>query len=95
MKAAYKKETLSDPTIEGQTYLNYTLQRNTEFCCDAFKNYCKRFTGWNYDQGKFGIVDQITYDGHSTTVIDFCPFCGEKIEYEDIDSPKKVKRRKK
>ncbi len=95
MKATYKKETLPDPAYEGETYDNYTLKRNVEFCCDAFKNYCKKFTGWSYDYGKFGIVDQITYEGHSVPLIDFCPFCGENIEYEDIDKPKKTRKKKK
>jgi hypothetical protein len=95
MKALYKKETLPDPASEGNTYDNYTLKRDVEFCCDSFKTYCKKFTRWNYDQGKFAIVDQITYEGHSTSAINFCPFCGEKIEYEDVDNPKKVRKRKK
>ncbi|MCH7559901.1 MAG: hypothetical protein IIC67_00790 [Thaumarchaeota archaeon] len=95
MKAVYKIETLPEPEKEGETYTNYTLLRGTEFCCEKFKVYCKKFTGWSYDHGKFSIVDQITYEDHSVSTIDFCPFCGEKIEYEDIDKPKKTKRRKK
>ena len=95
MKAVYKIETLQEPEKEGETYTNYTLLRETEFCCEKFKAYCKKFTGWSYDHGKFSIVDQITYESHSVSTIDFCPFCGEKIEYEDIDKPKKTKRRKK
>ena len=95
MKAVYKIETLPEPEKEGETYTNYTLLRETEFCCEKFKAYCKKFTGWSYDHGKFSIVDQITYESHSVSTIDFCPFCGEKIEYEDIDKPKKTKRRKK
>lgn len=91
MRAVYKKETLEDPEKEGKTYTNHTLLRETQFCCDRFKEYCKKFTGWSYEVGKFSIVDQITYDGHSVSSIDFCPFCGEKIEYEDKDSPKKKK----
>ncbi len=95
MRALYKKETLQDPEKEGQTYTNHTLLRETEFCCDKFKEYCKKFTGWSYDLGKFSIVDQITYERHSVSTIDFCPFCGEKIEYEDKDSPKKKRKQKK
>ena len=94
MKAIYKKDTLKDPESEDNTYSNFTLKRETEFCCDRFKNFCKKFTVWNYDQGKFVIVNQITYDGHSVQSIDFCPFCGEQIEYEDQNSPKKVKKKK-
>jgi len=95
MRALYKKETLQDPEKEGQTYTNHTLLRETEFCCDKFKEYCKKFAGWSYDLGKFSIVDQITYERHSVSTIDFCPFCGEKIEYEDKDSPKKKRKQKK
>src|SRR3989304_5915533 len=94
MKALYKKETLQDPESENSTYSSYTLKRDTEFCCEKFKNYCKKFTGWNYEQGKFAIVDQITYEVHSVKTIDFCPFCGQEIEYEDENIPKKTKRKK-
>ncbi|MGQ0792300.1 MAG: hypothetical protein ACT4NJ_08795 [Nitrosopumilaceae archaeon] len=37
---------------------------------------------------------QITYDGHSVKTIDFCPFCGQEIEYEDENTPKKIKQKK-
>jgi hypothetical protein len=40
-------------------------------------------------------VDQITYEGHSVQSIDFCPFCGEKIDYEDENAPKKLKKKAK
>lgn len=94
MKALYKKETLQDPESENNTYSNFTLRRDTEFCCEKFKNYCKKFTVWNYEHGKFSIVDQIIYEGHSVQSIDFCPFCGEKIDYVDEDAPQKVKKKK-
>lgn len=93
VKAIYKKDTLKDPESENNTYSNFTLKRNTEFCCEKFKNYCKKFTVWNYKSGAFSIVDQITYEGHSVQSIDFCPFCGEKISYEDENIPKKIKRK--
>ena len=93
MKALYKKETLKDPESENSTYSNFTLKRDTEFCCEKFKSYCKKFTVWNYEYGKFSIVDQITYEGHSAQSIDFCPFCGEKIDYED-ENTQKVKKKK-
>jgi len=94
MRAVFRKETLQDPEKKGQTYTNYTLLRNTEFCCELFKEYCKKFTGWSYEKGRFAIVDQITYEGHSVSVINFCPFCGQKIEYEDVDKPKKSRKQK-
>jgi len=93
MKAIYKKETLPDPQETKKDYDNFTLNRGTEFCCEMFKSYCKKFTGWDYNKGKFAIVDNITYEGHSTLTIDFCPFCGEKIEYENIDTQNKKKKK--
>ena len=89
MTASYKKEIIPDPESDNNTYSNFILKRDTNFCCEKFKNYCKKFTVWNYDQGKFAIVDQITYDNHSVQSIDFCPFCGEKIEYEEENISKK------
>ena len=83
MKASFKKETLPDPKDAGGSYENFILERNVEFCCNNFKAYCKKFTCWDYEKGKFSIIDNITYDGNSTIVIDFCPFCGEKIEYHN------------
>jgi hypothetical protein len=84
MKARYVKETLQDPESEGKTYTNYSLKPHTIFCCNRFEEYFKRFSGWSYEKGKFVIVDHITYERHSTTAIDFCPFCGEKITYEEL-----------
>jgi len=94
MKAVFKKDTLKDPQSEDGTYSSFTLNRNVEFCCDSFKIYCKKFTSWNYDHGKFSIVDKITYDGHSVCSIDYCPFCGEKIDYVDETTSNKIKRKK-
>lgn len=86
MRAPYKKQVLPDPTSEEKTYTNYELQKNAEFCCDEFKSFCKKFTVWSYENGKFAIVDSITYEGHSVRPISFCPFCGEKIEYKQVKS---------
>lgn len=94
MKAPYKKEKLQDPQSTSETYLNYMLKRDVVFCCEKFKNYCKKFTVWNYEKGKFAIVDQITYESHSVQAIDFCPFCGEQIEYEDESTLTKSHRKK-
>ena len=83
MKAIFKKEIIEDPQDKKQNYENCTLDKDTEFCCEKLKAHCKKFTGWDYNKGKFAIVESITYEGHSTVSIDFCPFCGEKIEYQE------------
>ncbi len=94
MKVRCTKEILQDPQDIHKNYENFILTKNTEFCCEKFKAYCKKFTGWDYNKGKFTIVDEITYEGNSTIPIIFCPFCGEKIEYEDIENPKKKTSKK-
>ena len=94
MKVNYNKETLQDPQDIQKNYDNFILSKNTEFCCEKFKAYCKKFTGWDYSKGKFVIVDEITYEGNSSIAIAFCPFCGEKIEYENRDNSKKKTSKK-
>lgn len=89
MKAIFKKELLQDPQDKERNYENYSLEKKTKFCCEKLKSHCKKFTGWDYNKGKFAIVDKITYEGHSTTTIDFCPFCGEIIEYQENVSSSK------
>lgn len=83
MIASYTKQSLPDPENEGKKYINYHLVKNIEFCCEEFKGFCKKFTVWSYEQGQFTIIDEISYDGHHSRVINFCPFCGEKIEYKE------------
>lgn len=86
MNASYKKQVLPDPISEGKTYTNYELEKNAQFCCDEFKEFCKKFTAWSYEQGRFAIVDNISYEGQTVRAIDYCPFCGEKITYAQIKS---------
>lgn len=86
----YKKETLNDPNTPSGTYVNYVLHKDVGFCCASLKSHCKKFAGWDYEKGRFVIVDKITYDGHTTSAIDFCPFCGEPIEYGEFDKSKKI-----
>ena len=91
MKAIYKKQILQDSNNAENNYENFILTKDTEFCCEPLQSFSKKFTVWDYDKGKFAIVNEITYEGHSTTAIDFCPFCGEKIEYLNTDSSKKAR----
>lgn len=86
MKAFYRKETLHD---QERGYDNFILNKDVKFCCDLLKSYCKKFSGWDYNKGKFVIISEITYDGHSTLEINFCPFCGDSIEYNNIKTPKR------
>lgn len=91
MKTTYTKAVRNDPTSEGSIYTDHVLTQDVVFCCDKFKDYTKKFPSWNYKKGRFTIVDEITYGGHSQIPIDYCPFCGEKIKYKEL----KIKKEKK
>ncbi len=91
MIAEYTKISRPEPDSQSGFYIDHTLNRDTVYCCDKFKEYSKRFPSWSYEKGRFTIVDEITYEGHSQTQIDFCPFCGEKIKYKEIKSKQKKK----
>ena len=82
MKATFRRKILQD---QEESYDNFILTKDVKFCCEKFKAYCKKFTGWDYNKGKFIIINGITYEGNSTIEIDFCPFCGEMIEYENTN----------
>jgi hypothetical protein len=88
MEAHYTKITRPDPNSESGQYIDYPLDRNTAFCCDAFKEFCKRFPSWDYQIGRFTIVDSVTYDGNTQIPIGFCPFCGKKIKYKQTRNQK-------
>lgn len=88
MEAEYTKTTRPDP--DSGVYTDYTLSRNTIYCCEKFQAHCKKFPSWSYEVGKFTIVDSITYDGNGQIPIDYCPFCGKRIKYRQRkDQPKK------
>lgn len=86
MDAHYTKTTRPDPNSESGTYSDCALVKGVEFCCDKFKEFSKKFPSWSYEHGRFTIVDQITYDGQTSTAINYCPFCGKKIKYKEIKS---------
>ena len=80
----YTKITRQDPDSASGSYVDHVLSKDAVLCCDKFREYSKKFPSWDYGKGKFTTVDEITYDGHSQTPIDFCPFCGEKMKYKEI-----------
>lgn len=88
MKAEFTKITRPDPSSEGKSYSDYSLLKDVEYCCDAFREFCKKFPSWSYEKGRFTIVNQITYDENTQTEINYCPFCGEKIKYKEIKKKK-------
>ena len=84
LDAHYTKVTRPDPSLEGKTYSDHTLLKSTTYCCDQFKEFCKKFPSWNYELGRFTIIDSISYDSNTQVQINYCPFCGQKIKYKQI-----------
>ncbi|MFM8659180.1 MAG: hypothetical protein ACKOCQ_04505 [Candidatus Nitrosotenuis sp.] len=84
--AFYTKTIRPDPISEGSTYSDHTLLKNTAYCCEQFKEFCKKFPSWNYAFGRFTIIDSVSYDSNTQVQINYCPFYGQKIKYKQIKS---------
>jgi len=93
MDATYTSTVRRDPDSESGTYTDNVLDRNAVFCCEMLKEYSRKFPAWNYEKGRFTIIDSITYDGNTQVQIDFCPFCGERINYKQVKPQDKSAKR--
>ena len=47
-----------------------------DYCCEKLEKYTSITKSWNSKIGKFSIVEKDNF-----VPIDYCPFCGEKLEY--------------
>jgi len=77
MKVYVQKE------IQAFEYVSFTEFKNEEeldFCCEKLKKYVSIVKAWSDKIGKFCIVEK-----DILTPIDYCPFCGEKIEYISME----------
>ena len=92
MKVIWEKKVRKDPNEDSNEIADYFLSKKSLFCCQDFQVYFKKFSGWDYSTGKFGIVDEITYESHSSVPIRYCPFCGEEIEYANIEKSQGSKK---
>ena len=69
--------------VQAFEYVSFTEFKNEDeldFCCDKLKKYVSVVKAWSGKIGKFCIVEKNTL-----TPIDYCPFCGEKIEYISVE----------
>lgn len=77
MKVFFHKE------IQAFEYVSFTelkIEKESEFCCEKFQNYVSSVKSWNGKIGKFSLVENNKF-----VPIDYCPFCGEKIEYVSVE----------
>lgn len=69
--------------IQAFEYTSFTEFKNEDeldFCCEKLKKYVSMVKAWSDKIGKFCIVEKDVL-----TPIDYCPFCGEKIEYISVE----------
>lgn len=77
MEVYYRKE------IQAFEYVSFTelkLEAQSKFCCKKFMKYCSSVNAWSGKIGKFCILEK-----DILTPIDYCPFCGEKIQYITVE----------
>ena len=73
MQVYFRKE------IQAFEYVSFSelkLNSQSDFCCEKLSKYVSSVKSWNGKIGRYSIVEKENY-----VPIDFCPFCGEKIEY--------------
>ena len=65
--------------FEYVSFAEFKIETRQDFCCDKLKRYTATVKSWSSKIGKFSIVEKDTL-----IPIDYCPFCGEKIEYIEV-----------
>lgn len=69
--------------LQAHEYVTFTEFKNEDeldFCCEKLKKYVLIAKAWSEKIGKFCIVEK-----DFLTPIDYCPFCGEEIEYIPVE----------
>lgn len=76
MNAYFRKEIHA---FEYETFTELEVKDGTTFCCDGLENYPSVVDSWSSKIGKFCITEKDVL-----VPINYCPFCGEKIEYVSV-----------
>ena len=69
--------------IQAFEYVSFSelkLNSKSDFCCKKFEKYVSSVKSWNGKIGKYSIVEKENF-----VPIDFCPFCGKKMEYISVE----------
>ncbi len=66
--------------FEYVSFTEFKKEKDLEFCCEKFRKYCAIVGSWSDKIGKFSLVED-----NKLIPIDYCPFCGEKIEYITVE----------
>ena len=69
--------------IQAFEYVSFSelkINSKSDFCCEKFEKYVSSVKSWNGKIGKYSIVEKENF-----VPIDFCPFCGKKMEYISVE----------
>ena len=69
--------------VQAYEYVSFTefkSENELDFCCEKLKRYVSNVKAWSGKIGKFCIVENGVL-----APINYCPFCGEKIEYVSVE----------
>jgi hypothetical protein len=81
MKIKFQKQT---ENYEFATFDEYRVIEDLEFCCYRFHILDSESSLWNKKSGKFCWIGVNSQDEPIYYPIDFCPFCGERFDYEEV-----------
>jgi len=65
--------------FEYVTFTELKIDKQSDFCCEKLQKYVLIVKSWSSKIGKFCVVEK-----DILVEIDYCPFCGEKIEYISV-----------
>ena len=77
MQVRFRKEIQA---FEYVTFTELEFEDKSIFCCEGLQKYHSIVKAWSGKIGKFCIVEKDVL-----VPIDYCPFCGEKIEYVSVE----------
>ena len=83
MKVSYKRF-YDDLTHEKFVEFQIDSAR-TWWCCKQLKEHDKNFQLWNVKWAKFHFKDMSVKGTIAFFPMYYCPYCGEKIEYEEVE----------
>jgi len=69
--------------VQAFEYVSFSelkIEESSEFCCKKLERYVSMVKSWSSKIGKFCIVEN-----DHLVPIDYCPFCGQKIEYVFVE----------
>lgn len=66
--------------FEYVSFTEFKSEADMDFCCQKLAKYVSAVKSWSGKIGKFCIVENDVL-----VPIDYCPFCGERIEYLHVE----------